>query len=276
LISVRSTGDPAAALAEAGEFLMRQPVHNSIMLTLLHSRVDDGVAGRYWVATDGGEVVGFAFQSPLHFRAVVAPADRAVIQAIADVMAEEAPAVPGVMSVAASAAVFAGRWAEVRRTPVFPAEGQRLFRLGQLVQPVGVPGRLRVAHHGERSLLVAWAGQFVADIGERPPFATEEMVGRRIAAGLLWVWDDGGAVSMAVAPPPVAGVCRIGFVYTPPEYRRRGYAGACVAALSGHLLAAGAEVCALYTQLANPTSNAIYRRIGYEPVDEILIYRFTS
>jgi predicted GNAT family acetyltransferase len=32
--------------------------------------------------------------------------------------------------------------------------------------------------------------------------------------------------------------------------------------------------CVLYTDLANPTSNSIYRRIGYEAAAEILGYRF--
>ena len=72
----------------------------------------------------------------------------------------------------------------------------------------------------------------------------------------------------------MAGACRIGFVYTPPERRRRGYATGCVAALSERLLANGAERCMLYAQLHNPTSNAIYRRMGYEPVSDIVFYRF--
>jgi predicted GNAT family acetyltransferase len=57
-------------------------------------------------------------------------------------------------------------------------------------------------------------------------------------------------------------------VYTPPEQRRKGYATAAVAALSGMLLAAGKDFCCLYTDVANPTSNSIYRKIGYRPVRE--------
>jgi predicted GNAT family acetyltransferase len=32
----------------------------------------------------------------------------------------------------------------------------------------------------------------------------------------------------------------------------------------------------LYTDLANPTSNAIYRRIGYLPVTDAAMYRLTG
>ena len=32
--------------------------------------------------------------------------------------------------------------------------------------------------------------------------------------------------------------------------------------------------CVLYTDLGNPTSNSIYRNIGYEAITETLIYGF--
>jgi predicted GNAT family acetyltransferase len=67
---------------------------------------------------------------------------------------------------------------------------------------------------------------------------------------------------------------RVGPVYTPPDHRGRGYAAACVGAVSADALAAGAHDCLLYTQLTNPVSNKIYQRLGYEPVGEILVYRF--
>ena len=68
---------------------------------------------------------------------------------------------------------------------------------------------------------------------------------------------------------------RVGPVYTPPGYRNRGYAGACVAALSQLLLDRGYGFCFLYTDLANPTSR-IYQQIGYEPVCDVVEYRFLS
>jgi predicted GNAT family acetyltransferase len=63
--------------------------------------------------------------------------------------------------------------------------------------------------------------------------------------------------------PEVAGVVRIGPVYTPPQHRRRGYAGSAVAAASRRALAEGATRCMLFTDLANPTSNKIYAEVGY-------------
>ena len=95
-----------------------------------------------------------------------------------------------------------------------------------------------------------------------------------IEAGLLGVWDDDGAVSMASSNRPTPNGTSINLVYTPPERRGRGYASACVAALSGRQLDAGKRFCTLFTDRANPTSNAIYRRIGFRPIADFAEVRF--
>jgi predicted GNAT family acetyltransferase len=82
----------------------------------------------------------------------------------------------------------------------------------------------------------------------------------------MWVWDDGGVTSLCGFGSPTPSGIRVGPVYTPPERRGRGYATALTAATSAHLLASGRRFCFLYTDMANPTSNAIYRRIGYRLV----------
>ena len=103
---------------------------------------------------------------------------------------------------------------------------------------------------------------------------TDRMAQQRIASGEIFMWDDGEPVSMAgSARPTRRGIC-INAVYTPHPQRKRGYASACVSALSQLLLNRGYEFCMLYTDLTNPTSNAIYQAIGYEPVIDSTMYRF--
>jgi len=95
-----------------------------------------------------------------------------------------------------------------------------------------------------------------------------------LAAGQIWLWDQNGeTTSMAVSRKPAQGVVRLSGVSTPPEKRKHGYAAACVHALSKDLRGRGYR-CILYTDLGNPTSNSIYRRIGYKAVAEALRYRF--
>jgi predicted GNAT family acetyltransferase len=123
-------------------------------------------------------------------------------------------------------------------------------------------GQLRLAGADERGRMVEWMRAFAIEDGTMPVDQAETMVGAPLARGALMVWDDGGPVSMIGISPEVSGVVRIGPVYTPPEHRHRGYATNMVAAVSRRTLAAGADRCMLYTDLANPTSNKIYVEIG--------------
>jgi predicted GNAT family acetyltransferase len=79
---------------------------------------------------------------------------------------------------------------------------------------------------------------------------------------------------MAGRTPGVAGAARVQAVYTPAGHRRRGYGAAVTAAATERALAAGAEHVVLFTDLANPTSNGVYRRIGYRPVEDRLLLAF--
>ena len=153
--------------------------------------------------------------------------------------------------------------------------GMRLYELMEFGETPRVEGGLRQATQKDRNLMIRWTQAFQDEIGESSSFRdTELRVDKGLAAGQLWLWDHNGeATSMAVGRDPVLGVIRVAGVYTPPAKRGHGYAAACVHALSKHLREQGHR-CILYTDLENPTSNSIYRRIGYRAVAEALRYSF--
>jgi predicted GNAT family acetyltransferase len=74
--------------------------------------------------------------------------------------------------------------------------------------------------------------------------------------------------------PTKTGVS-VSSVYTPPAFRKRGYASALVASLSALALENGKKFCTLYTDLSNPTSNSIYQKIGYDVVADVVDVNFT-
>jgi predicted GNAT family acetyltransferase len=122
----------------------------------------------------------------------------------------------------------------------------------------------------ELPLMIDWLRAFADEaLHEAPHVEDIELTYRRREAdpdGAWLVWDDDDPVSLAAYGSPTPSGIRVGPVYTPPERRGRGYATALVAELTAERLAAGYGFCFLFTDLANPTSNAIYARIGYEPV----------
>lgn len=68
----------------------------------------------------------------------------------------------------------------------------------------------------------------------------------------------------------------MGPVYTPPEFRGRGFGGAVTAVVTQAALDSGAEGVVLFTDLANPTSNTLYQRLGYHPVSDFAVLTFTT
>ena len=93
----------------------------------------------------------------------------------------------------------------------------------------------------------------------------------------VFFWQDAGeVVSLTIGNrAQIKGIC-IGGVYTPPAFRKRGYARALVAEVSKELLARGYELTNLFTDLANPTSNKIYQEVGYKPVCDYHQYEFVD
>ena len=264
--------DPGWALHEAWEYLASDPVRHNLILTLLHARVAYPEPGRYWVVRDGGAAVGVAFQSPLDFFASFTPMGPESVAALAEAIVEAGVPLPGANGEAATAARFAGQWTERQGSAAFPVEGQRIYELQRTPQGTPVGGRMRQASPDDLDLVLPWMRDLLVDIGEDARDLSP-MMKRRLEAGQFWLWEDGGPVSMAANSEPVEGVVRVQAVYTPPERRNRGYAGACVADLSRRMQKAGHR-CILYTDLGNPTSNSVYRRIGYRAVAEGLRYRF--
>ena len=136
---------------------------------------------------------------------------------------------------------------------------------------------MREAAPEDRELVLDWVRAFLREaIPGDSPESADGFLEHNAADpdGRIVLWEDGGPVSIAACASRTPHGIRIGPVYTPPEHRRRGYASALTAELTGQLLAGGRDFCFLYTDLANPTANSIYRQIGYRPVTEVEQWRF--
>jgi GNAT superfamily N-acetyltransferase len=285
---VELTTDPAVFLAAAEDQLAADPVVTTVVATVTSRYRDRRVAGEppptdrpeWWaVVRDATETIaGLAMRTartPPHPMFVLPMADGAAL-ALARAVHARGESVGGLNGSLPAAEICAGELARLQDDRVEVAQHTRLFELGELVPPVGVPGGLRQATVDDLDLAKDWVDRFMHDAdlqaGRDPAAHGREEIDpedllRKIEHGVYWFWldDAGERVHLTGANPPAFGVARIGPVYTPPEQRRKGYAGAAVAQVSQLFLDAGARVC-LYTDQANPTSNGIYQAIGYRPV----------
>ena len=187
----------------------------------------------------------------------------------------EDPQLPGVVGVPRSARAIARAWSAATGGSTTVGMRQAMHELQEVIDPPRPPqGELRAIGQPDRETLIGWMQAFSEEAGVPGSDDAARMVDTRLERGGLFVWDDGAPTSMIGVQPRVAGVVRIGPVYTPPECRRRGYAGAAVAEASRRALAAGAERCMLFTDLANPTSNKIYAEVGYRRTGDWEEHRF--
>jgi RimJ/RimL family protein N-acetyltransferase len=165
---------------------------------------------------------------------------------------------------------FAGVWEERNNVTGRITQSTRLYGIGSRPQPAAALGAARPATEADLGWAAGWVRQFDLDAQTgRSPEHIESTLARRLARGRLLLWESGGTpVSMAGISRPVAGVARVGGVYTPKEHRRRGFAAAVTVAATRQGFDDGAARCILYTDLANPTSNGIYQSIGYRPIGD--------
>ncbi len=270
----------ARAFRERAEawLLAREPEHN--LLLGLARRLEHGSAGYerpIYLATleRGAEVVGCAFRTPpFNLGLTRMPAE--ALAPLVDDVAGMYETLRGVLGPEPEAAELARLWSRLRGVVVREAMRERIYQLERVVPPERpAPGRARLATESDLDLVVGWVTEFTAEahVQGGGPRAT---MADYIAEERVLLWDDAGPRSLAAAPGETPNGARIGYVYTPPEWRGRGYASACVAALSQRVLDAGRRFCFLYTDLSNPTSNAIYQRIGYVPVCDVVDYRFDA
>lgn len=185
--------------------------------------------------------------------------------------------IPGVLGPSNAAQAFAESWANVSGNDYQESVRQRVYELRRVVHPKAISGRLRLAREDDVDLIARWILGFTEDTFTGDDLAeAHRQAQSRIKDQSIYLWEDERPVSMAAKTRPTTNGITVSLVYTPPELRRRGYATACVAGLSQVLLDAGWKFCTLFTDLANPTSNHIYQKIGYVPLCDFNEYIFAT
>jgi predicted GNAT family acetyltransferase len=164
-------------------------------------------------------------------------------------------------------------WTEQTGRPPRVTMHQRVYQLSAVTPLPRATGSLRIATESDTDLVLDWVTAFEREaLAAILPQSPRAVIERRIAAGELFLWCDPDPRTMAGWARPTRRAVAVNGVYTPVAFRGRGYATSCVAELSALMLERGFELCVLYTDLGNPTSNAIYTRIGYRPVQDFVMY----
>jgi predicted GNAT family acetyltransferase len=285
---IRRFDDPVLFQDMIQEFLVIHEAENNLPLGILNSIISGEYSHRdpylAYVEKDGRPTITiqctppypvlFSYQNP--------PPDDEILEMIlkdlTDFFRDEFVGITGNKELAIR---IKDLWEERTGRKAEKKMAMRIYKLDE-VRPVHeVLGMIRPAEKRDRKLLIDWFAGFYQEAVQEPsdPARDRKQVDLYLKSdpklrGLM-IWEKGGIpVSMAGYAGPTPNGIRVGSVYTPPEQRKRGYASAVTARLSQHLLDLGYQFCFLFTDLLNPTSNHIYKQIGYKPVCDVDRYDF--
>ncbi len=269
---VRRFEDPEAFRQAAWPLLLEHEAENNLMLGVAGRLVNaDGSALMGIVAEDTAVVSAFLQTPPykLILSRLPAPAARAVAQ----FLRQEGMGIPGALGPRESVEAFVTAWMQHALYEAHLEQSLRVYQLDRVVPPPVVPGECVPATLDDLQQVLDWGRAFVAETHVEE-HDMERSIRLRAEQGNLYLWRHGQAVSMAALAGPTPHGIRVSLVYTPPARRCRGYASALVAAVSQRALDSGRQFCFLFTDLANPTSNSIYQRIGYRAVCDFAAHGF--
>jgi GNAT superfamily N-acetyltransferase len=276
-MSWKFTEDVEEYARAAGPLLAARPAEHTVSLTVIeNARASDrspSAAGEpevfgWWTDATGAVSGAVSHTPPYELLLGVVPDE--AMRPLARELLDRGRRPAGVNGATSPAVEFASVWSALTGDKVALGFAMRLYRLGELVPPdPAPPGRARLATADDTSLLVEWVLGFDEDAGTHIHDADAAVADRLRYGGLiLWEDGDGTPVSLAGRTRPAAGVVRIGPVYTPRALRRRGWGAAVTAAASRDALDHGGTEVVLFTDLANPTSNELYQRLGYRAVSD--------
>ena len=185
--------------------------------------------------------------------------------------------VPGVMTEKSLAKDFTQIYTKAKGLQHKITMSQRIYELLEVNPEISTANKIRPLQESDLSFFPYWLQNFyeAGGVAPSPPSPEIDKYRYYLEKENYYVIEDNGIpVSMSCTTREMQNVCGVAGVYTPPYFRRKGYASLCVAQLSQLILDRGFTRCALYTDLTNPTSNSIYQKIGYIPVCDSLEITF--
>jgi predicted GNAT family acetyltransferase len=268
-------------LDAAGPLLRAEAASNTVLLTAAENVAANGpgIFGDEpplfgWWATAGGPVDGAFIHTP-PYPAQLSPLPGTAVDPLADVFADRERRLAGVSAAGRLAEAFASAWCARHDATAELAQRLRLYRLTTLRAPEPAPpGRADVATIADTALLHHWMDGFGRETGAL--IGAHRTIDARLPGGLLTIWRDarGTPVALAGYSVEVDGARRIGPVYTAEQHRRHGFGAAVTAVACRRALDGGTSQLLLYADVANSTSNSLYRRLGFEPVEDRIELRF--
>jgi predicted GNAT family acetyltransferase len=235
--------------------------------------VNSAMSTKFYSVIDGDMPVLPAMFTPEVWPALTEGPEEAA-RLFARYLYSKIPTTKGVIGPKDTTLFFADEWTALTKCELEIQMNMRIYECKSVQQVEFAEGTLKQATMDDHDLVHKWRISFREDANVVGPM-DEDGTARQIGNGSFYLWVSDNPVSMALYGRRTGNGASIRDVYTPPDQRRKGYATAVTAAVSQLILDSGKKYSTLYTDLDNPTSNSIYMQIGYKPIMDSTLWRFT-
>lgn len=265
---IQSFGDRAKA------YLLQQEVAHCLLLNICHTLIcnpeyydtDPYLA----IVEEQGKISAVALRTPPYKLLISAVTNLRAIDLIArdfeQYLHKTEENCSGVSSFPEESKTFVKTWNTLTGQTLKPGLKLQIHQLNTVRSLPRSPGFLRVANSRDRHLLMHWLFAFNQEVFPSFKGNLERTIDQKLNESGIYLWEDHVPVAMAWYRTATENTAILGPVYTPPEYRKQGYATSCVSELSQQLLDQGFQNCSLFTDITNPNTDRLYSAIGYQPI----------
>lgn len=277
--SIERIDDRARLQAIATPILRQEEAKNCLPIGIIDTLVRHPETYKtfyFWFVKKTNDVVGLAWHTPPHPLGITS-LPKETFQLLMAKVKDENLGITSIVGPSPEVDDFVESWNAENGCSVDSIMKQRIYELTHVATEPG-PGEMILATDEYADLVEKWSERFIIDCGLRDDARTAREHAQksiREQSRYLWLVED-KPVSMAGASGRTPSGIRVNWVYTPDELRGHGYASSLVSTLSQKFIDQGLKFCFLFTDLANPTSNSIYQRIGYRPVSDAAMYKLNG
>jgi predicted GNAT family acetyltransferase len=262
----------------AKDYLFTEAAQHHLLLRISKTLID--YPERYTlppylsIVESQNSIIGVAIQTPPYGLVLSKIRDLQAIDLIIENLSQNQIQLPTVSGLPTETQTFVEKWSRLTQQSYHLEMQLRIHCLSQVNPMNKSSGNLRLATVKDRNLLLEWCQAFLEEASPNSPENIEHLVDFHFTQNSIYIWQYLTPVSIVCGSGDMTVGGNISLVYTPPQFRQKGYASSSVATLTQRLLNQGYSHCYLFTNLANPTSNHIYHQIGYQPICDWHQYQF--
>jgi RimJ/RimL family protein N-acetyltransferase len=266
----------SADLIEAFAFLDTDPVVNVYLLAVLMRDALTPTRDEFWAARRAGRMTALLMLGTGSGSVLPVGSDVAALERLSLQIQPQSGALPRRFQIIGARAALAPFRERLARQGLLPRlERDQVYMAverGKLGAAAPLPD-LRPAKPEDYDLVFETGARLRAEeLAEDPRLVDPAAYARRVEEecrdGFTYVWREGAALRFrASLSARTADAAQISGVYTPPEWRGRGYATRGVAELCRRVFEQSRSAC-LFVNDFNRPALAVYRKLGFVPLAE--------